>query len=127
MLLVPDDRSTDRHSKLMFARKLKCQSLATAYVKNDINQDLVTAVGFSPARNSCVASLLATPPPETLIPGVKMPPPPEYTIYEVVDLISKQGLWNTICNGKECRDNVKEPQMQRDLDAAFARAVANRD
>jgi hypothetical protein len=50
-------RSTDQRSKLTFARKLKCQILATAYVKNDANNDAIIAVDFSPSRNSCVVAL----------------------------------------------------------------------
>lgn len=120
-------RSIDQHSRLVFARKLKCQSLAAAYVKRDDRADLVTAVDFSPARDSCVASLMESARPAVLVPGVKMPPSPEFTVYEVRDLISQQGLWSTICNGEECRDNVKEPQMQKAMDAAFARAMAGRE
>jgi hypothetical protein len=44
-------RSTDQRSKLTFARKLKCQSLAAAYVKNDTtSSDSISAVDFSPPQ-----------------------------------------------------------------------------
>lgn len=120
-------RSADQRSRLTFARKLRCQSLAAAYVKSDSRQDFVNAVNFSPARNSCVASLIESSPSDVLIPGIKMPPGPKFTIYEVRDLISQQSLWSSICTEEDCRDDVKEPKMHKALDDAFAKAMAGRE
>ena len=76
----------DRLDKEIFERKLRCKTLADAYLKERAIQPGVFAmnIDFSPFRRSCIVA-------------VRDVSNPRVEQYEVVDLLSRERIWSETC------------------------------
>lgn len=108
-------RSLDTKSKVSFARKLKCRSLANAYLQeNSELSPIIASVDYSQARNSCVAAL------NEIMRGQE-----PTQIYTVRDVISQEILFTSGCTMNKDFAACAS-QMSKERDDAYQKALAGK-
>jgi hypothetical protein len=99
-----------QRSAALFTNRLRCKTLAEEYISKSDSSPLLEQVGFSQARNSCVASTF------TLHVG--------FSRYEVVDIVSNEKLFSESCDysGGKCGGGVNI-RLSKAMQNAFTKAV----
>jgi hypothetical protein len=108
------DRSHE--AQLLFARKLKCQTLAAKYAQENTSGPLITSVertDYSCVRSSCVAEETKT---------LLNPNNEPFLMLGVVDVVSGQSLF-----AKECTqgDESCQAKANEERDKAFEKALTS--
>jgi hypothetical protein len=110
----------DKHRHEVFDERLRCKSLADAYIKANSDEHsylMLERVDFSPSRNSCIATSRGT----NLQDGDER--------YFVVDVISGERLFNRGCSGDETSKsycgNGRNGALKDERDKTFERAVGS--
>lgn len=104
-----------RDASILFERKLKCQSLARAFVKHrtsDFTHTSLQRVDYSPARASCIAEVNDT--------FTRPDSPNPLWSFSVFDVVTGEVLFATPCTDVAGECSTKAGAQQDD---AFANAL----